>query len=122
MKQSLKLLSITLVSILLLNGCYNDTEEELYRFSQGNCDTLNVTYSTIIAPIIQSSCISCHSGASPSGNLSLQNHGELVTAINTRGLYDRISSPSSPMPPDGLMDECKIKQIKKWINSGSPNN
>lgn len=112
-----------MVSILLLNGCYDDKEETLYRFSQNNnCDTTNVTYNLTVAPIIQSNCAGCHSGASASANLSLQNYAEITTAVTSRGLYERISNSSNPMPPGGLMDACKIKQIKKWIDSGSPNN
>lgn len=119
-----KLFYLTIILFLsfIFKGCYNDTEEELYRFSQTNCDTTNVTYNLTVAPIIQASCNSCHSGTSPSGNLSLQNYGEIVTAVNSRNLYTRIISTSNPMPPGGIMDVCKIKQIKKWIDSGSPNN
>jgi hypothetical protein len=123
MKKLLNLSLIALVSTFLLNSCYDDKEETLYRFLQtNNCDTTNVTYSLTVAPIIQSNCAGCHTGASASGNLSLQNYAEITTAVNSRGLYERISNAANPMPPGGLMDACKIKQIKKWIDLGSPNN
>lgn len=111
-----------MLSVTILNSCYDDNEETLYRFTTPNCDLNNVTYSKTIAPIIQSQCISCHSGITPNGNLNLENHSQVVTAINSKSLYQRITSTANPMPPSGLMDECSIKQIKKWIDSGMPNN
>jgi len=121
MKKKINYFALFLVSLLLFNGCYNDKEETLYRFTT-TCDTTNVTYTNTIAPIIQASCVSCHSGTSPSGSLSLINHGELVTAVNSKNLYARITSTTNPMPQSGLMDACKIEQIKKWIDSNMPNN
>lgn len=122
MKKKIKFLSIALVSLLLLNACYDDNEETLYRFTTANCDLSNVTYNQTIAPIIQSKCVSCHSGTTPNGNLNLENHNQIVTAVNSKNFYQRITSTSNPMPPSGLMDECSIKQIKKWIDLGMPNN
>ena len=122
MKNYIKFLPVIFISVVLFNSCYYDSEEELYKFSKTGCDTTNVTYTLTIAPIIQSSCVGCHSGASPSGNLSLQNYNEIVSAVNSKSLYTRITSTSNPMPSAGLMDECNIKKIKIWIDSSMPNN
>lgn len=110
-------------SLFYFFGCRNDNEEELYpSVGQSNCDTANVTYSLTIATIMQSKCISCHNGSSSGGDLSLQNYNEVSQAVNSRSLYSKITNASDPMPPGGMMDACKIKQIKKWIDSGLPNN
>lgn len=122
MKRIFIYLAITCLSAVIFNSCYYDSEEELFKFSTSACDSINVTYALTIAPIIQTNCTSCHSGASPSGNLGLQNFTEVVAGVNNKNLYNRITSTASPMPPAGLMDECKIKQIKKWINAGLLNN
>ena len=122
MKNVLKFLAIILVSTVLFYGCYNDSEEDLYKFAKSNCDTTNVTYAQTIASIIQTTCTNCHSGSSPSGNLTLQSYSDVASAVNTKNLYARITSTSNPMPPSGLMNACSIKQIKKWINMGSLNN
>ena len=111
-----------LITLLFLNGCYNDKEETLYRFSLTSCDTSNVTYSLTVAPIIQANCNNCHIGTSPSGNLNLLNYSSVVIAVNSRNLYGRITSSTNPMPQGGVMDACKISQIKKWIDSNMPNN
>jgi len=122
MKNLTKLLAIIFVLTLLFCGCYNDSEEDLYKFSKSGCDTTNVTYAQTVEPIIQTTCSSCHGGTSPSGNLTLQSYSNVVSAVSTKNLYARISSTSNPMPPSGLMNACTIKQIKRWINMGSLNN
>ncbi len=86
------------------------------------CDTNVFTFSGAVWPTMQLFCKGCHSGTAPSGNLSLQNYSEVVSAVDSRNLYGRITSASSPMPPSGLMDDCKIRQIKKWIDAGKLNN
>ena len=123
MKHLLKFTAIIFVTSLLFYGCYNDSEEELYRFSSSSaCDTTNVTYAQTIAPIMQTTCTSCHGSSSPSAGLSLSSYTDVVNAVNSKNLLSRITSTSSPMPPSGLMDVCRINQIKKWINMGSLNN
>jgi len=84
-----------------------------------NCDTNIFTFSGAVLPTIQQKCMGCHSGTTPNGNLSLQNYTQIVNAVN---LYTRITSITTPMPPTGLMDACKIRQIKKWIDAGKLNN
>lgn len=86
------------------------------------CDTNVFTFSGAVLPIVQQFCTGCHSGGSPSGGLSLQNYAEVVSAVDNENLYARVTSSSDPMPPSGLMEACKIRQIKKWIDNGKLNN
>jgi len=122
MKKLLKLSAFIFVSTLLFYSCYNDTEENMYKFSKSTCDTTNVTYTQTVAPILQTTCTSCHSNASPGGGLSLQSYSDVASAVSSKNLYARIISTSNPMPPSGLMNACSIKQIKKWIDLGALNN
>lgn len=89
---------------------------------ESSCDTNVYTFSGAVMPTIQQYCTGCHSGSSPGGNLSLQNYGQVVIAVNSRNLYPRITSISNPMPQAGLMEACRIRQIKKWIDAGKINN
>lgn len=92
---------------------------------EAGCDTLNVTYSGSIVPIIQQSCQGCHSGPTPQGGLNLTawsvvnalaNDGRLVQAVNH-------TPPTAPMPPTGpKISACKIRQIELWVAAGAPNN
>jgi mono/diheme cytochrome c family protein len=123
-----KLIIISLLAILA--GCYYDNEEELYPYQPGNCDTTNVTYSGTIFPVINTNCISCHSGSAPQGNVLLQDYTTIsaaaaIPAGQFGSLYGAIShaSGNSPMPKNGTqLSDCTIKQLKKWMDDGTPNN
>lgn len=89
------------------------------------CDSTDITFSGIIQPIINNSCKGCHSGTSPSGNISLENYfdvstialnGDLLGVINAEPGYVPMPYNSSPLP------DCEIDQITNWVNQGAPNN
>lgn len=89
------------------------------------CDTVNVTFSATVWPVIQGKCFGCHSGSSPSGGISLETHADLVVVANSGQLIGTIRHDQgySPMPQNGAkLSECNIAQIQKWINDGTPNN
>jgi len=90
-----------------------------------NCDTLNVSFSAHILPVVQNYCHGCHSGAKPSGNLKLTNYSEIVDiAMDGRflGAVQWLSGYKA-MPKDGdKLSDCKIRQIALWIEAGTPEN
>ena len=103
----------------ILQGAKNNSCTET------ECDTINVTYSSTIRPIIQNSCLGCHSGASPSGGIRLETHSDVVAVVTNGKLLGTIRHEQgySAMPKNGAkLDDCYITQIEKWINNGAPNN
>jgi hypothetical protein len=91
----------------------------------GACDTLNVTYSGTIAPLIQQRCQGCHSGSTPQGGLDFSSWGPLNMVANDGRLAGSIQHQSSyvAMPPSGpMLPDCRIQQFLLWIASGAPNN
>ena len=89
------------------------------------CDTLNVTYSGTIVPIIAQHCQGCHSGGSPQGGLNFTSHSVLQTVALDGRLAGSIQHlPGAiPMPPSGpQLSDCKIQQFLTWIDAGAPNN
>jgi mono/diheme cytochrome c family protein len=88
------------------------------------CDTLNITYSGTIRPLIENRCEGCHSGGDPSGELSYENYdgvaqvaadGRLLGAINWDPDYTN-------MPQNGdQLSQCNIDKIRIWIENGYPN-
>lgn len=90
----------------------------------GLCDSSNVTYTGVIAPIIQTYCLGCHaSSSSPQGSLTTYAYvkeatinGNLINAVSHTPGY-------SAMPQGGTkLDACKIALFKKWVTNGTPEN
>jgi mono/diheme cytochrome c family protein len=100
-------------------------------FCDEMCDTVNVTFSGTIWPeIIQSYCFGCHNGANASGGIHLENHGQVATAAAIpAGQYGSLwgavthAAGNSAMPKNqAKLSDCKIAQLSKWIDDGTPNN
>jgi hypothetical protein len=121
-KKSLLQFAFLMLLSLLLNGCYNDNEEELYP-GGSTCDLTNVAYSTTVAPIFANSCNSCHSSSSPSGNIITDNYASVKANMSRiRGAINH-QSGFSPMPKDSqMLSPCDLSKIDVWINQGMPNN
>jgi hypothetical protein len=89
------------------------------------CDSTNVTFSGTINPIIQSTCVGCHSGGSVAprgldyttyaGVAAVAQSGQLVGAVSHKPGYQ-------PMPQGGKLNDCQIALIKKWVRAGAQNN
>lgn len=110
---------IDAVYLWIMQGALNNYCDEI------DCDSINVTYSGTVFPIIQNNCLGCHSGGSPSGGIFLETHANLVAVANTGQLLGVIRHQQGypAMPPSGVqLSDCNIAQIQKWINDGTPNN
>ena len=84
------------------------------------CDTNIFTFNGAVKPIIQKFCLGCHNTGSE--------NDELVTYDDIKNKADKIlkhitgEDDIMPPPPANPLSECRITQIRKWINSGKPNN
>ena len=89
------------------------------------CDTLNVTWSATVRPIIQSYCQGCHSGSAPSGGVSLDNYAAVSNSAFNGSLLGSVqhSNGWTPMPyQSNQLSSCDIAKIRIWVNAGAPNN
>lgn len=88
------------------------------------CDSSQFTYASAIKPIIQNKCQGCHNPGYLGGNINLSTYETLKTQALNGKLYGSVSWSVgfSPMPRAMKLSDCEITQIKKWIDSGSPNN
>jgi mono/diheme cytochrome c family protein len=110
---------ITAVYKWIQQGAQNNYCDEM------ECDTVNVTFSQTVWPIVQGSCFGCHNGPAPQGGINLDNYNNVVAVANTGQLMGAINHDPgySPMPQNGAkLSDCKIAQIQKWINDGTPDN
>lgn len=108
---------------LLMTSCYYDSEEYLYP-QTAVCDTSNVLFSNTIKPVIDDYCVSCHSGGTPSGNVSLENYDQIKTHALDGHLMDALygTGGAQQMPPGGSLSTCNLAKFKIWITAGAPKN
>lgn len=88
------------------------------------CDTNTYTYSGAVAPIMQTYCVGCHYSSSVAGGSLADYNSVREATINGRLIGDiKHLAGYNPMPQGGAkLEDCKIRQIEKWAESGAPNN
>ncbi len=112
---------INLIATWILQGAENlecDPDAE-------GCNTSNVSYSMTIVPVLQNTCLGCHSGGAPSGGINLTTHaGVRTVALNGRLVGAISHDPAYASMPQGgqQLSDCKIDQIRAWVDAGAPNN
>lgn len=110
-----------LCAVLLLGGCYYDSEEVLYPGSF--CDTANVTYSGAVQGIIETNCAvsACHvAGGSGTGNFTV--FSELKARVDN-GTFRTLVLVNRTMPPNNVqLSDCELEQLTIWVNDGAPEN
>jgi len=113
--------------ILLVPGCYYDSEEYLYPQLGNQCDTTNVTFGLSVKPLLESYCYGCHSNSTSSlgGNIRLEDYADVKTRADNGSLLGSISYSAgfSPMPMGAAkLENCNIAIVQKWIDTGTLNN
>ncbi len=87
------------------------------------CDSINVKYSTTIAPLLSANCTGCHNASVISGSTQLDTYAGVVSAVNNGQLMGSLIGNLSRMPKYGTaLSGCDIGKIRKWISDGAPNN
>ncbi|MCX6251597.1 MAG: hypothetical protein NTX61_12690 [Bacteroidetes bacterium] len=92
------------------------------KCTEAGCDSSNVTFDSVIKPILQTWCVGCHSGSSPSNGLSLTTYAQIVASVNSGRLMGAIRQDVGyhAMPPGSKLSDCSIAIFQKWINLGEP--
>lgn len=89
------------------------------------CDASVFTYAAAVKPIIDANCVGCHNGAAAPLGINLTTYAGLKTVALDGRLSGAINHQPgfTPMPMNApKLSDCKISQITKWIQAGSPNN
>lgn len=90
-----------------------------------SCDSINVSFKNSIVPILDASCVSCHTGSTAEGGVWLDNYADVKIVALDSSLLSSIkhSVGFEPMPEGGgKLDDCKIAKIENWIAEGALNN
>ena len=111
--------------ILILSGCYYDSEEALYGRPEA-CDMSDTRYSTAIQPILTAYCINCHYKNAPNdvgGGISLVSYDDVYKYTMNGQLKSSIEhTAGTPMPKSGgKLSNCDISIINAWITAGALN-
>ncbi len=123
MRKILTALTGSLAILLAITGCYSDNEYDLYPFA--SCDSINVTYTGTIAPIMTTSCNVCHSSALASGNVVTDNYAGLRAVAGDGRLWGVLSHAQGfpPMPKNAAqLTTCDLAKVNHWIKAGFPEN
>lgn len=123
----MKRLFISLVTAAVFSfffvSCYYDNEEALYPTLSNLCDTTNVTYSGTIAPILNNSCLTCHSTPATGGSILLTSYAEVVaSAPRITGSIKQLANFSAMPKNSGKLKSCSITQWDIWVRNGMLNN
>jgi hypothetical protein len=124
----MKNLIIVIPVIAFAWSCYYDNEEFLYPKLSNSCDTIDVTFSSAVKPVLQQYCFTCHSNSNAApfgGNIKLEDYADVKISADNGKLYGTVAHlPGySAMPKGGSkLDDCDISMIKSWIDSGAPDN
>jgi hypothetical protein len=90
-----------------------------------DCDTTTITYAAAIVPMINNNCKGCHNPSFLSGGLDLTSYST-VRSIGLSGQFIGVidHQPGYPPMPRGAakLNDCKITQVRKWIDAGAQNN
>ena len=89
------------------------------------CDTALFTYSGAISPMFNTYCKGCHNPSSLGGGVDLSSYATVKAIASTGRLMGSIKhSPGYiPMPQGGnKLQDCQVREVEKWIQSGMPNN
>lgn len=95
-----------------------------------------ISFSQHVLPIFNTHCniSGCHSGNTPAANLNLETSlaytqlmkrgSGYIDTINPQNsiLYTQMISATNPMPRTGVLDNCTIQLILKWIEQKAKNN
>lgn len=90
-----------------------------------SCDSSVYTFSQQVKPILQTSCIGCHTGPNAGGSIDLTTYNNVKTQVTNGKLWGSINflNGFSAMPKNGnKLSACKLTIIRKWIEAGALNN
>jgi hypothetical protein len=117
---------ILLLVILLLPFAFTTScSEEESSGPINPCDTVDVTYSGVIQPLLAANCYSCHGNGQSRAGVTLDTYEGVYTVAISGQLSGAVNHESgyTAMPYQRQkLDSCSIYFIDTWIEAGAPEN
>jgi len=102
-------------------GCEYENKEDLMKTY--GCDTMNVSYLSVIQPILKDNCYQCHNQISKTAGFNIEDKEEIKLRMKSGLLQGAINRKTGyPQMPYLMpkLDDCTIKKIEAWQNAGFP--
>lgn len=109
---------ITTIALWIEQGAKNSSCQS------SGCDTVGVTLSGSVMPILDNYCNGCHGGSAPSGDIDLTKYSGVKASADDGSLVGSVKHASgfSAMPQGAnKLSACQIATLEKWIALGAKN-
>jgi hypothetical protein len=113
---------ISLIRKWILQGAQNNSCNNM---GSNDCDTAMVSFEIDVKAILNTYCVTCHSGSNTNAGVNLATYSGVSQVAGTGRLSGVISwDPGLIMMPLGgnQIPECDINTIDAWIRQGAMNN
>lgn len=116
-----KILTLIFSSSALFSACSYDNLEEYY--SEIACDTVDISFSSDIYPMLERNCLGCHFDGNSSG-VELESYDDLKEIAESGRLLGALKHLPGyePMPRGGKLDDCSIRKFEIWTEEGALDN
>lgn len=113
-----------LVSSSLFTACGFEKEEVIFPADPlAGCDTVSVSYAADIKPITDGQCMICHSLASATAGVVLEQYSDILVYAQNGKLVAAVEyNFPIKMPQTGKLPDCDIAKIRTWVRDGALNN
>jgi len=108
--------TLLIISSSLLSCTYEKAEVPQ---KEDTCDSI-ISYTQDIRPILDNSCIGCHSGGFSPGDYS--DYAGIKSKVDNGTLKLHIVTLRDMPPPPETITDAERKIIKCWVEQGGPNN
>jgi hypothetical protein len=122
-KHILFLIALGFLLTIIPLSCENNNEFDLYGTQA--CDTINITWNSKIADILEANCVVCHGPEVANYGVRHDSYAAELVVVNDGRLRRVINDtdPTTRMPKDrGQLPDCELKLINKWLDIGAPEN
>lgn len=116
--------ALSFFGVALLYSCVKDKGSIPVEDILSKCDSLNVTYSATVQPIINAKCAipGCHT-ATGGNNIPLATYTQVKAKVDNGSFRNRVlvianmpPAPLAPLPAD------EKEKLQCWLDAGAPNN
>ena len=118
-------LFIPALALAFALSCTYHNEDDYFKDNPEVCYTDNMSFETDIYPLIESSCLSCHSNSNASGGINIEGYENLKVHAES-GIISKVIKHESgvsamPLYADKWPD-CSIAKFDAWVEQGMKNN